>query len=253
MDGPRILLIEDSHSLRVLACAFLSKHGYQVHAVGSLASARLVIGLFRPHAAVLDLCLEDGDGFDLLPELVERGVAVLVVSSRASTTDRITAFEQGVADYIVKPVDLRELLLRLRRCLQKGVLSPEPALRQAFGRSTIDVAERIVTSSTGRRIVLTASEFRLLQLFMCRGAEPVSKIEIARLVLLNEIAEDSRAVEMMVSKLRRKLTSLQEGHRLVNIRNVGYSLVSPADTSHDLTMGYAIDHRGSQSRVPAKT
>lgn len=253
MDGPRILLIEDSHSFRVLASAFFCKHGYRVHAVASLASARLVIGLFRPHAAVLDLCLEDGDGFDLLPELVERDVAVLVVSSRATTTDRIRAFEQGVADYIVKPVDLRELLLRVRRSLKGAMRPQEPLLHQPFGRSTVNLAERVVTSSAGKRVALTASEFRLLQLFMCRGAEPVSKIEIARLVLLNETTEDSRAVEMMVSKLRRKLTSLQEGHRLVNNRNVGYCLVSPVDTSHDLTMGYAIDHRGSQTRVPAKT
>ncbi|MDO9441326.1 MAG: response regulator [Beijerinckiaceae bacterium] len=230
MSGPRILLIEASPSLRAHVSARLVKHGYQVNSLGSMAGARLMLDLFQPHAVLLDLSLDDGDGLALTPEIIRRSIPVIVMSSRAATMDRIRAFQHGVDDYLVKPVDLSELLLRLSRHCAPASRAVEPAKPIPLGGALIDVDKRTIICSDHRRILLTASELRLLRLFLDDRNVALSKHTIARLALLNSGLDDSRAVEMMVSKLRRKLAAVGEGHGIRNVRSEGYLLAGPIAT-----------------------
>ena len=233
MTEPRILLIEDSLALRTLASAFLEKQAYRVETVGTRIGALRMLDLFDPHVAILDLGLDDGDGSDLISTIAQRNVPLIVTSSRSATQDRIEALDLGADDYLVKPVDLRELLARVRRLSSREKrpgAKPEPSVHRRLGASTIDVANRVLISSGRLNIALTTSEFRLLYVFLGKPGEVLERHVIGR-SLAGQSGDQSRAVDVMVSRLRRKIEALGDGHTIRTVRGYGYLLVPDEATA----------------------
>jgi len=118
----RVLLVEDSESVRQMIGEYLRNNGMQVDNAWSIAAARRSLDLFKPDLVLLDLSLEDGEAFDLLTAIARAEIPCIVVSARESAIDRVLSLELGAQDYIVKPVELRELLLRIRIALRSTML-----------------------------------------------------------------------------------------------------------------------------------
>ena len=111
----RVLIIEDVISFRELITTYLRINGYNVVEAATLEAARRVIPLVRPDMILLDLHLADGEGLAILRDDIGCDAPVIVVSGRADAASRVESLELGAADFMVKPIDPRELLLRMRR------------------------------------------------------------------------------------------------------------------------------------------
>lgn len=114
-ENARILVVDDADSIRLQICAYLRQHGYNVNDAWSLAGAMRAINLLELDLAIVDLELGDGDGLTLVRALQEKGVPCMVVSVRSAVIDRVLSLELGADDYMVKPIDLREMLLRVKK------------------------------------------------------------------------------------------------------------------------------------------
>ncbi len=224
-----ILLVEDSRALRSLVSSYLTKLGCNVADVATLAEARRrLAGAQQPDLVLLDLDLADGDGLELLAEVDARGIHAIVVSERARTEDRIRSFESGAQDFIPKPVDLRELHLRIARLWrgQKGAVDTPVVLETLCGAAILDIANRKLKGANGPAIPLTGSEFRLLHLLVQNEGSLVERSVIARDVLGHGQASLSRSVDVMISKLRRKLAQANSQRFIRNVRSEGYVLIT---------------------------
>ncbi|MDB5595467.1 MAG: response regulator transcription factor [Hyphomicrobiales bacterium] len=224
MNGMRILLVEDSHSLRQVFSSYFSQQGCHVDEIGSLSGARRLLKLFKPDLAIVDLGLNDGIGLDLLSDLTARDIPAVIISSRSDSRDRVLSFEMGAEDFMVKPIDLRELHLRAVRLLRsrKQAAMRETILPLSCGAATVDVTTRTLQSADLRRVALTGSEFRLLRLLLEKRGAVVDRGTISVAVLNHRFVENSRAVDVMVSKLRCKLAKVGEARAIRNVRAEGY-------------------------------
>lgn len=219
----RVLVVEDASSLRNLITNYLRANGMRVDSAWTVAGARRALSIFRPEIVLLDLGLEDGDGLELIPEILRARGQCLVISARDQASDRIQALELGAEDYMTKPIDLRELLLRLRRLSRMVQESPDVTME--VGGIKIDIAQRALVDSTGSVFIhLTGAEFRLMRLFLDRIGQPIDRQTIAKHVLSMSCLNTSRAIDVLVSKVRRKLTSIHPLASLQNVRGLGYML-----------------------------
>ncbi len=230
----RILVVEDSAALRQLIASYLRTNGMQVDLAWSLQGARRALKIFKPELVILDLGLEDGDGYDLIADISAAGAPCIVISARERPIDRILSLELGADDYMTKPIELRELLLRLRRLSR--LISQNSSVGGGniveFQNVKLDIANREVMRSNGQPgSRLTAAEFRLLRLFLETPGEVIARATIAKKVLNKSWIENSRAIDVLVSKLRRKLEAGGGELTLRNVRGTGYMLESPVKQS----------------------
>ena len=114
----RVLVVEDSASLRLMVVNFLEAQGFDVAEASSISAAQAELRSFRPHIALLDLILDDGEGYDLIAAMTRQGVPVMVISSKDTPLDRILCLELGADDFLMKPFELREMVLRIRRLIK---------------------------------------------------------------------------------------------------------------------------------------
>jgi DNA-binding response OmpR family regulator len=230
----RILIVEDSAALRQLIASYLRTNGMQVDLAWSLQGARRALKIFKPELVILDLGLEDGDGYDLIADITAAGAPCIVISARERPIDRILSLELGADDYMTKPIELRELLLRLRRLAR--LITPNGSGNASniveFHNVKLDIANREVVRANGQPgNRLTAAEFRLLRLFLETPGEVIARATIAKKVLNKSWIENSRAIDVLVSKLRRKLETGGGELTLRNVRGTGYMLETPNKAS----------------------
>jgi DNA-binding response OmpR family regulator len=205
----RVVLIEDSEPLRQMISVYLSNNGMKVFEADTVSAGRRAVNLLKPQIVLLDLGLEDGDGIDLLPEIVNQKVPCMVISARSQALDRVISLEKGAHDYMTKPIELRELLLRMRRMMasQSIVSSPNETI-WAFGEIKVDQALRaIIPASGNKNVPITAMEFKLLRMFTSRAGRVVDRAELAKVIGVRSV-EVSRALDISVSRLRKKLRDI---------------------------------------------
>jgi two-component system, OmpR family, response regulator len=218
-DAPRILVAEDDRVLRDAIAGALRQEGYEVRSTSdSERASKLVTGL-RPDLAVLDVRFPEGpDGFELAGEI--RAVSdapIIFVTAVESLQGRLTGFDVGADDYLIKPFAVPELLARVRVLLRRA------------GRTTSQtwqvgdlVVDELAGSANraGRPLSLTPTEFALLAAFARRPGRVLSKERLLALVWDFD-AYDDNLVEVYVSTLRRKLE--RDGPRLLHtVRGAGY-------------------------------
>jgi two-component system, OmpR family, response regulator MprA len=216
----RLLVVDDDPDIRLSLRRALRCAGYSVTMAVHGAAALDCLARAPVDLIVLDVLMPMVDGFDTCRRLRERGDAtpILVLTAKDSIDDRVTGFEMGADDYLVKPFALRELLARVGALLRRS-----QSLRDVLGYAdlTLDVTARQVTRD-GQVIELTRIEFALLELLL-RNAEQVLSYDVIReRVWGYEEAPASNALQVFVGLLRRKLEE-GGGRRLVhNVRGVGY-------------------------------
>src|SRR5436190_220094 len=170
----RALVIEDHPRMSALLRQGLEEEGYAVDAVQTLLDGMSLANEYEFDAIVLDVMLPDGDGIDALRGLRERGVwsPVLILTAKDAVDDRVRGLDAGADDYLVKPFALPELLARLRALVRRTPPERPPVL--AVGDLELDPATRDVRRGS-TPIHLTPKEFSLLELFMRRPGQVVSR------------------------------------------------------------------------------
>lgn len=217
----RVLLVEDVPSFRVMIGNCLREQTYEVYEAWSVASARRLLPSVKPRFMLLDLGLEDGDGYALLKDTAGSEVATIVISARESADERVASLEMGAADYMVKPIDLRELMLRMKR-LEKATPGLGGFVSSVdCGGFVFDLVKRTILRD-GEEVPLSPSEFMLMRLFVESEGGVVARETISRDILGNEGAGGSRSADVLVSRLRLKLDPTGRKRTISSIRGVGY-------------------------------
>ena len=222
-----ILLIDDDVELCSMLTEYLGKYGFRVTAVHR-GDTGLKAALERPFALVLlDVMLPGLDGFEVLRRIrASSAVSVLLLTARGEDVDRIVGLEIGADDYLSKPFNPRELLARVRAILRRSAgtqVAQEQTLLRTEGLE-LNLAARTVLQN-GKKIELTDVEFALLEALMRSPGKVVSREDISENVLGRKFHPFDRALDMHVSRLRRKLGENSEADEQVKtIRGVGYQL-----------------------------
>ena len=215
----RVLLIEDDHVLGEAVREHVAASGHGVDWMKRIDDAREALATVPYELVLLDLNLPDGRGLDFLRELRRSGskVPVIVLTAMDQIASRIEGLNSGADDYLVKPFDLSELSARLAAVARRYGGDPNPLLR--LGNLDIDLARRFI-SIAGRSVDLTAREWAVLERLLRRPNAIIGKSEIEESLYEFGAEIESNAVEVYVSRLRKKL-----GHDTIKtIRGVGYKV-----------------------------
>lgn len=224
----RILLVEDEQALARLLAQGLREQGYAVDVASAGDEALAFLASESYDLVVLDIMLPDVDGFSVCRRMrAERSsVPVLMLTARDAIEDRVRGLDSGADDYVVKPVDPRELLARVRALLRRERVERSPVLRVAD--IELDSATREVRRAD-RPIPLTTREFAILELFVRNSNRVLTREEIAQHVWPFDFTAMSNVIDVYIGNLRRKLCDDQEPRLLRTIRGAGYLL---RDLSH---------------------
>ena len=218
---PRLLLIDDDELLGPPLAAYFARAGFELqHATRPSAGLALLRG-GGFDAAILDVMLPEMDGFELCRTIrKESDLPIVMLTARGDVMDRVVGLELGADDYLPKPFEPRELLARVQTILRRVPAAAGAARLLRFEGIEIDLDRRSVQRN-GEIIEVTSTEFELLALMAAAPHKVFSRDDILE-KLRGRSAEDihSRAVDILVSRLRRKLEPLDCIHTL---RNAGYT------------------------------
>jgi two-component system phosphate regulon response regulator OmpR len=218
-----LLVIDDDDRLRALLERFLTKNGYHVSTAADVAGARAALKRFTFDLLIVDVMLPDASGLVLTEQIrADHAVPILLLTARKEVEDRIRGLEAGADDYLSKPFEPRELLLRVQRILERAKVPPAPAVREVrFGRFAFDVRDGALTAD-GEPIHLTSAERQLLATLAGAPGEVFDRPSLAQVA---DIAGADRAVDTQIARLRRKLEDDPRQPRfLVTVRGRGYAL-----------------------------
>ena len=215
----RVLVIEDNHVLGEAVREHVASSGYGVDWMERFDAAREALATVPYDLVLLDLNLPDGRGLDLLRELRRGGsaVPVIILTAMDQIASRIEGLNSGADDYLVKPFDLSELSARVTAVARRYGGNPNPLLR--LGDLDIDVARRFI-SVAGRPVDLTAREWAVLERLVRRPNAIIAKSEIEDSLYEFGAEIESNAVEVYVSRLRKKLGR----EAIKTIRGIGYKV-----------------------------
>jgi two-component system phosphate regulon response regulator OmpR len=220
-----VLVVDDDTRLRELLKSFLSRNGFRVSTAANAAAARQQLEALDFDLIVLDVMMPGQTGLDFAGELRKtNAVPILMLTAMGDPKDRIAGLEKGVDDYLGKPFEPRELLLRIQSVLRRGrsAETAGPPERVVFGPMQFDLALGELTHK-GKRVSLTDAEIALLRALGGRLGEVLSRETLSRSVGggVNE-----RAIDVQVTRLRRKIEPDPGFPRyLRTVRGQGYRLV----------------------------
>ncbi len=231
---PRVLVVEDEPDIAALIAYQLTREGFRVETIGNGTEALVAIDKEAPDLVVLDRMLPGLSGDEVIQRLRDDpetlSIPVLMLTAKREQEDRIEGLELGADDYLTKPFSPRELVLRvqavLRRAQDAGSASGGRVLRA--GPLRMDLASHRVLLE-GRELILTPTEFRLLESLMERRGRTQSRKQLLERVWSYEsgISDriQTRTVDMHVRRLRSKLGRV--GGWIETVRGFGYRLVIP--------------------------
>jgi two-component system phosphate regulon response regulator OmpR len=226
-DDCHILVVEDDPRLRQQLSRYLSGEGFRVTAAGDAAEARTQLRAINPDLMVLDVMMPGESGLDLTQSLrlaESHGLPILLLTARGAPEDRIAGFEAGADDYLGKPFEPRELVLRIRALLRRAppAVTEAPVGPLRIGEAEFDRARGELRDADGP-IRLTGGEAALLAALARKPNEVLSREEIAEALGMDESGE--RAIDVQVVRLRRKIEAdPREPRFLHTVRGRGYIL-----------------------------
>ena len=229
MEESHILVVEDDARLRERLARYLTGEGFRVTAATGAPDARARMRAICPDLLVLDVMMPGESGLDLTRALREEhgnDIPVLLLTARGAPEDRIAGFEAGADDYLPKPFEPRELVLRIRSLLRRApapTAAPAPAVGPVIiGSARFDLSRGELTGPLGA-IRLTGGEAALLTALASRPNEILSREDIATALGTDDAGE--RAVDVQVTRLRRKIEAdPREPRFLHTVRGRGYVL-----------------------------
>jgi len=223
--GPKLLIVDDEAAIRRLLSNCLTRAGYRITEAGSARDALSAIQFDKPAAVLLDLGLPDRDGLELVPLIKAAGAAVVVISARDATDQKVTALDLGADDYVTKPFDTEEVLARIRTALRHRLLleADMPVVR--VGDVEIDLTAHLVRRA-GAEVHLTPKEFGFLAELAKHSGRVVTHAQLLRNVWGAGHERDVAYLRVTARGVRRKLDGETVESRFIrNEPGVGYRLL----------------------------
>lgn len=228
MANETIMIVEDDRTTLSMLCASVEKAGYRVVAGETGEKALALAKKERPDLLVLDLLLPDGSGLDVCKALRNepqtQAIPIIMVTALGEQSDKVYGLDVGADDYMVKPVDVPELLARIR-----AVFRRKTAGKAGNGHTELQVEgftiqpDQLSVCRDGRSVQLTALEFKLLYQLAARPKDAFSRTDLQELVWGGSHGNTERAVDVLVNRLRGKLEMLAGGDAIVKtVRGIGY-------------------------------
>jgi two-component system OmpR family response regulator len=231
---PHILVVDDDREIRELLARFLRGHGMRVTAVRDGREMRRDFDQARYALVVLDLMLPGEDGLSLLRWIRAQGpVPVVMLTAMGEEADRIVGLELGADDYLPKPFSPRELLARIRAVLRRAEAAGAPSAPAAgfrFAGWSLETARRRLLDPAGVEVALTGNEYELLAAMLERPGRVLTREILLDLVHGRSTGPFDRAVDVAVSRLRRKLEDDGKSPEIIKtVRGGGYVLAVPVE------------------------
>ena len=218
-----ILVVDDDPAIRQLVGDFLAQHGFRVAGAASGAEMDPLIAAERPALVVLDLMLPGEDGLAICRRLAGANIPVIMLSALGEEMDRVVGLELGADDYLPKPSSPRELLARIRAVLRRQQAAPEMlgGSIYRFAGWSFDPRRRELSSPSGVAVPLSTGEFRLLLAFLERPQRVLTRDQLLDFARGDSDVFD-RAIDVQVSRLRKKLHRDDGQELIVTVRSEGY-------------------------------
>lgn len=223
-----LLIVDDDERIRTLLQKFLIRNGFLVTAARDAGHARRILSGLDFDLIVLDVMMPGEDGVSLTRHIrTSSSTPIMLLTARAETEDRIKGLEAGADDYLAKPFEPKELLLRinaiLRRVPDPGPDNAAPKLL-SLGDFRYDI-ERGELWQGEEMVRLTATENQLMRIFAARPGEPLSRSNLVEDLGRDKGQAQERAVDVQITRLRRKLETDPKSPRyLQTVRGAGYML-----------------------------
>ena len=222
----RILMVDDDPGIRDVVSDFLGRHGYTVETAGDAREMEQVLERGSVDLIVLDVMLPGEDGLAICRRLaVGEGPPVIMLSAMGEDTDRIVGLELGADDYLSKPCNPRELLARVRAVLRRAEHRGQSGGVGAgceFAGWRLDLVRRELRSPQGVVVNLSSGEFSLLRAFVERPQRVLTRDQLLEFARGPDSEAFDRAIDVQISRLRRKLDDGGGQDLIRTIRNEGY-------------------------------
>jgi two-component system KDP operon response regulator KdpE len=222
---PKLLVVDDEPAIRRLLNTGLTRAGYRVVEAATARDALSALNIDKPDAVLLDLGLPDRDGLELVPLIKAAGPALLVISARDATEQKVTALDLGADDYITKPFDTEEVLARVRTALRHRLSAESDAPVVRMGDVEIDLSNRMVRKA-GEEVHLTPKEFGFLAELAKHPGRVVTHPQLLRAVWGPGHETDVEYLRVAARGVRMKLEdNATQPSSIRNEPGVGYRLM----------------------------
>lgn len=221
----RLLLIDDDESLNRLLVDYFPRFGHELLTATSMKAGKRILRTSDPDLLILDVMLPDADGLELCRSLrLESDIPIIMLTARADVPDRVLGLQYGADDYVPKPFEPRELVARVENVMRRVRAAPMRILTAAGGLALETETRRVTLNE--EEVSLTSTEFELLRILMeSRGRVLTRESLLRRLRGLDADIFD-RSVDMLVSRLRKKLDDDSRSPRFIKtVWRVGYQFV----------------------------
>jgi len=226
----RVLMIDDDASLGELLAEYFDRFGHRLDTAASAAEGRRRLRSDGPDMLILDVMLPDADGLELCREIRdESDIPIVMLTARGDVPDRVLGLEFGADDYVPKPFEPRELVARVESLMRRSRQPPSPRLA-ARGGLVLQTQTRRVTLR-GEPVELTSMEFELLRILMSSHGRVLSRELLLRRLRGIDAAIYDRSVDMLISRLRKKLDDDSRAPRFIKtVWRAGYQFVGADDS-----------------------
>jgi two-component system phosphate regulon response regulator OmpR len=221
-DAPHLLIVDDDSRIRSLLSRYLGEQGFRVTSAANAAEARRRLAGLAFDLLIIDVMMPGEDGMNLTHSLRETmNVPILMLTARSETESRIRGLEFGADDYLAKPFEPRELLLRINSILRRGATTTKPLIEHVrFGPFTFH-RERLELRRGVDLIHLTDRERQIMAIFAAAPGETVPRLAL----VASEGPAGERTVDVQINRLRRKIeTDPANPLYLQTVRGIGYRL-----------------------------
>ena len=227
-NGARILIVDDDPGIRDVVSEFLGRHGFEVETAADGKAMDQVLARDGVDLVVLDVMMPGEDGLAICRRLSAQpgGPAIIMMSAMGEETDRIVGLELGADDYVPKPCNPRELLARIKAVLRRrneprGGDQPMGAGCE-FAGWRLDLVRRELRSPAGVVVNLSSGEFSLLRAFVEHPQRVLTRDQLLDFARGRDSDAYDRAIDVQISRLRRKLDDNGDGELIRTIRSEGY-------------------------------
>ena len=221
-----VLVVEDDARLNQIVCASLSGAGYAAHSALSAQQAFDILYAERIDVIVSDIMMPGTDGFELVQSVrsVNRTIPILLMTARDDLAAKQRGFRAGIDDYMVKPIEVDELLLRIEALLRRARIEREKRL--VVGRTVLD-AEEMSAYVDGVEVPLTVREFSLLYKMLSYPRRTFSRAQLMDEFWSGETSASLRAVDVHITRIRDKFSGCED-FKIVTVHGLGYKSVPAA-------------------------
>lgn len=234
-----IVVVDDEPEIRSMLADYLGHAGFAVSTAEDGVALRQLVDAEPIDLVILDINMPGEDGLSLARFLrASTSVAIVMLTAAGEVVDRVVGLEMGADDYIAKPVDLRELLARIRAVLRRSSLRPRQASgtpasgarRVALGVCQLDLDAHRLYAADGREVPITSMEFDLLKAFADHPNQVLSRDQLLDLAHNKDWEPFDRSIDIRIARLRRKIEDDPAKPQVIKtVRGAGYIFVPSAD------------------------